>query len=145
MPSKFLAIKKLGALRPIDDTGQEVLGHLGDGEIIEVEFRKKRNVQHHRKFWALMTIVWNNIDHGRYPTVESLVAAIKISTGHREMITLPNGTEVYIPRSISFAKMDQTEFERFYDRMCDVIAEYWLPGVTSQELNTEVSVMIGAI
>lgn len=142
--TKFLAVKKLSALRPLDEAGEVALGSIGDGEVVTVEVRKTRNPKHHRKFWALMTIVWDNMDHDRYPTVENLVAAIKISAGHREVVQLPNGTEVYIPKSISFAKMDQTEFNAFYDRVCDLIATHFLPGVTSAELHAEVALMVGA-
>lgn len=142
--TKFLAVKKLSALRPLDEAGETALGSFGDGEVVTVEVKRARNPKHHRMFWALMTIVWNNMDHERYPTVENLVAAVKISTGHRETVQLPNGTEVYIPKSISFAKMDQTEFSSFYDRVCDLLAKHFLPGVTSAELKAEVSIMIGA-
>ena len=142
--TKFLAIKKLNTLRPLDEAGEVALGSIGDGETVTVEIRKTRNPQHHRMFWALMTLVWDNLDHERYPTVENFVAAVKIGTGHRETVFLPNGKEIYIPKSISFSKMDQMEFGAFYDRVCDLIAEHWLPGVTSAELKAEVSIMIGA-
>ena len=101
--TKFLAMRKLGALRPIDEAGIEALSHVGEGEIIQVSYSRPRSLKMHRMFWALMTIVWSNLDHGRYPTVENLVAAVKISTGHRELIVLPGGAEVYVPKSISFA------------------------------------------
>ena len=39
--------------------------------------------------------------------------------------------------------MDQTEFSKFYDRVCDILAKHFLPGVTSAELKAEVSLMIG--
>jgi hypothetical protein len=51
---------------------------------------------------------------------------------------------VYIPKSISFAKMSQEEFSAFYNRCCDLIAKHFLPGVTSAELHAEVALMIGA-
>lgn len=142
--TKFLAMRKLGALRPIDEAGIEALSHVGEGEIIQVSYSRPRSLKMHRMFWALMTIVWSNLDHGRYPTVENLVAAVKISTGHRELIVLPGGAEVYVPKSISFAAMDQDEFNAFYNRVCDLIAAHWLPGVTSEELRAEVKIMIGA-
>lgn len=141
---KFLAVKKLSALRPIDEAGEVALRSFGDGELVTVDVKKARNAKHHRMFWALMTVVWDNLDHGRYPTLDSFVAAVKIGTGHREVVFLSNNTEVYIPKSISFSKMDQTEFSAFYNLVCDLIAKHWLPGVSSAELRAEVSIMIGA-
>jgi hypothetical protein len=94
-------------------------------------------------FWALMSLVWENQDTVRYPTVDDLVAAIKIAAGHRTRIELPNGEIGFIPGSIAFHKMDQAAFSDFYDRVCDLIAKHFLPGVSSADLKREVEIMIG--
>jgi hypothetical protein len=141
--AKFLAVKHLGGLRPADQAGHEALTKIGQGETVMVEVKKPRNARHHRMFWALMTLVWEQMDQERYPSVEDFVAAIKIAAGHRTRIELPNGVVGFIPRSIAFHKMDQTEFSAFYERVCDLIAKHFLPGVTSDELKAEVEIMIG--
>ena len=141
--SKFLATKHLGALRPADEAGCEALRRLGNGDVVTVEIKKSRNIRHHRLFWALMTVVHDNMDTDRYPTVEDLAAAIKIASGLRTRIELPNGDVGFIPGSIAFHKMDQIAFSEFYDRVCDLIAKHFLPGVTSAELKQEVSIMCG--
>ena len=97
----------------------------------------------HLMFWALMTIVHENMDEARYPTVEDLVSAIKIAAGLRTRIVLPSGDVGFIPGSIAFHKMDQDEFSAFYDRVCDLIAKHFLPGVTSEQLRAEVETMTG--
>lgn len=139
----FLATKTLGALRPCDEAGEEALRKLGNGQVLQVEIRMPRNVNHHRMFWALMSIVWDNMDHERYPTVEDLVAAVKISAGLRARLELPGGEVGFVPGSIAFSKMDQTAFAAFYDRVCDLIARHFLPGVSSADLKREVEIMIG--
>ncbi len=111
------------------------------GEIITVEMKRPRNPNHHRLYWALVTLVWQNQE--RYPTPEDLHAALKISAGLRTQVTLPDGTIGFIPGSIAFHKMDQTQFSAFYNRICDLIAKYFLPGVTSEELKAEVQQMTG--
>lgn len=140
---KFIAQKHLGALRPTDEAGQEALRKLGNGELVTVEFRKSRNIKHHRLFWALMSIVHQNMDHERYPTVEDLTSAVKITAGLRTRIELPNGEVGFIPGSIAFNKMDQAAFSEFYDRVCDLIAKHFLPGVESEALKDEVEIMCG--
>lgn len=141
--ARFLAQKHLGALRPSDDCGVEALRKIGQGEVVSVEIKRPRNIKHHRMFWALMTIVWEQLDSDRYPTVEDLVAAVKISAGLRTRIELPSGETGFIPGSIAFHKMDQDAFSSFYDRVCDLLAKHFLPGVTSDELRREVEIMIG--
>lgn len=140
---KFIAQKHLGALRPADEAGQEALRKLGNGELVTVEVRKSRNIRHHRLFWALMTIVHQNLDGDRYPTVEDLTAAVKIAVGLRTRIELPSGEIGFIPGSIAFNKMDQTAFSEFYNRVCDLIAKHFLPGIDSEALKDEVEIMCG--
>ena len=139
----FLASKNLASLRPVDEAGEVALQKIRQGEVISIEIKRPRNVRHHRMFWALMTIVHENMDGDRYPTVEDLVAAIKIAAGLRTRIDLPTGETGFIPGSIAFHKMDQTAFSEFYNRVCDLIAKHFLPGVTADELRNEVEIMIG--
>jgi hypothetical protein len=141
--AKFIAQKHLGALRPADDAGQEALRKLGNGELVSIEIKKSRNIKHHRMFWALMSIVHENMDSERYPTVEDLTAAVKIAAGLRTRIELPNGDVGFIPGSIAFHKMSQIEFSDFYDRVCDLICKHFLPGVDSDALREEVEIMCG--
>ena len=141
---KFLAVKHLNALRPVDESGEVALYSLGQGEVIEVEFRRKRNMKHHRLFWALMSLVWDQLDHTEYPTVETLVTRVKVATGHRDEYEFDNGLVAFVPRSIAFHAMDQAEFERFFEIVCDWVAANVLPGVSQAELLEEIEVMIGA-
>lgn len=140
---KFLAVKHLGSLRPADVAGEDVLRKLGQGQFVEIELRRPRNVRFHRKYWALVTLVWNQMDEERYPTAEDLHAAIKIAAGLRTRIELPDGTVGFIPGSIAFHKMTEDDFTAFFDRVCNLIAEYFLPGVTDAELRAEVESLIG--
>jgi hypothetical protein len=141
--SRFLMTKHFNSLKPTDAAGEAAMRKLGIGELVQVEIKQPRNLQHHRLFWALMSLVHDNIDHERYPTVEDLVAAVKISAGLRTRIELPNGEIGFIPGSIAFHKMDQAEFDAFYERVCDLIAKYFLPGVEKDALAYEVKQMIG--
>ena len=141
--ARFLASKHFSSLRPTDQAGEDAIRKLGQGEVVMIEMKRSRNIKHHRMFWALMSLVWENQDTVRYPTVDDLVSAIKIAAGHRTRIELPNGEIGFIPGSIAFHKMDQAAFSDFYDRVCDLIAKHFLPGVSSADLKREVEIMIG--
>jgi len=141
---KALFAKSGPIFRPVDDAGRELLAKLADGEIMRVEVKRPRSIQHHRLYWALLTVVHENIDGNRYPTVDDLHAAIKIAAGLRTRVELPDGTIGFIPGSIAFHRMDQDQFREFYDRVCDLISKHFLPGVSSDALKAEVAQMIGA-
>lgn len=140
-------VKHLESLRPADDAARDLLRKLGQGEIVTCEVKRPRNVRHHRLFWALMTLVWQQLDDpDRYPTVESLVTEVKIVTGHydrRDIEWEGRRYPVLTPRSISFAAMDQTAFDAFFTKVCDWIAANVLPGVTERMLREELEILIG--
>jgi hypothetical protein len=141
---KFLARKQFGTLRAIDEAGEDALRRLANGAMVQVEIKQPRNVRHHRLYWSLVSLVWQNQrEPNRYETPEELHEAIKIAAGLRTEITLPDGRIGFIPGSIAFHKMSQDDFSRFYDRVCDLVAKHFLPGVTSDELKREVESMIG--
>ena len=141
--AKFLAIKKLSALYPVDASGEAIMRSIKQGEIVEISLRRPRNVQHHRLFWALMTLVWENIENTEYPTVEDLVTRVKIETGHRHRIEFEGGLVAFVPKSIAFHNMSQDEFSAFFERVCDWIAVNVLPGVTKEDLQQEIETMTG--
>jgi hypothetical protein len=146
--AKILLVKRLKALYPCDEAGEDVLRHLAQGEVIEVTFRKPRNVRFHRKFFALLSLVWEQVDdQEKYPTVEALLTEAKLITGHYERRDIEFEGKRYpvlTPKSISFAAMDDIAFGKFYDRVSDWVARDVLPGTSSPELQEEVERLIGA-
>ncbi len=135
--------RQLGALRAIDATGEEALKDIPQNEIVRVTIRRPRNVAHHRKFWALIAVIFPH--QSLYPTEEMLLAAMKVALGFGETIKLPDGRVIIIPKSISFAKLDQHAFEQFYDRAVLLITTKILPGVDRKDLEREVAdILAGA-
>jgi hypothetical protein len=53
------------------------------------------------------------------------------------MVTMKDGTQERAYRSISFKKMDQTEFAAFYDKTLDMLLKHWIPTVTKTEVERE--------
>lgn len=142
---KIICRKLMATLRPVDLAGEEALSKIKNNDLVQVEIKRPRNIQHHRLYFALISKVWENMDHERYPSPDDLHAAVKIAAGIRTRIVLPDGTQGFIPGSIAFHKMDQDQFSAFYERACDLIAQHFLPGVTSAELKAEVQQMIGIV
>ena len=128
--------RHMGALRPIDAAGEQALAEIPHGELVRVTIRRPRNVQHHRKFFALIAAIYPHQD--LYPTEETLLAAIKVALGYGESIKLPDGRTIIVPGSISFAKMDQKAFAEFYDRALTLILARILPSVNKADLEREI-------
>lgn len=100
------------------ENDEESLRSLKPGNMYKCDIRRARNPDHHRKGFALINLIFNSQE--RYRTVEDLLVELKLMTGwYREHIR-PNGELIYVPKSISFADMDQIEFEAFYELLIDI-------------------------
>lgn len=138
---RILVAKNLGKLQPIDEAGEAVLKKLGQGEIVSVELIRPRNVQHHRKFFALLQIILENQDF--YKSIDDLLDVCKLRIGHVRTVQTKDGT-VSIPESISFAAMDQDAFNAFYDRACNWVITEVIPGLAKKDLDAEVEEQLRA-
>ena len=139
--SRFLVVKNLGALRPVDEAGEEIMRHVGQGEIVAVEMKRPRNVAHHRRFFAMLSIILENQDY--YKSVEDILDLCKLATGHCRTVRTRQG-DVRIPESISFAEMDQDAFNSFYDRACAWVVQDVIPGLQRKHLDAEVEARLMA-
>lgn len=142
MSVAVLATKKFGALRPADAQAEEALADIPDGETVRLEITRpsKRSIRHHRLFFSLLHVTAEQTDL----SVEQLLIWCKVATGHADAIRDRDGRLTPIPRSISFAKMDQREFNTFFDRAVTAILERLLPPGTGRHyLLDEVHERIG--
>lgn len=132
--------KELGGLRPVNSQADDILAKLKLGDVAAVEVRKPRNLGHHRLYWALCSLVAENMD-GDY-SAEVVSDVLKIRTGHVTVVKTRKG-EVFIPKSISFAAMDQFAFNEFFDRALKVVVSDILPRLDSDTLRAEVGAIVG--
>jgi hypothetical protein len=139
----LIMVKRLGALRPADDASEEFLNGLPPGELIKVKISRSRNLQQHRKFYALLQIVFQN--QSIYPTIDALLAVIKITLGHCDIVKLPDGQMAPVVKSISFASMPQDDFNRFYSQTVDLVLQHFLAGIERTELEREIYQLVGIV
>lgn len=137
---KINLIKANGALSPSLPEDEEKLSKWKWGDILEVEIKKPRNGGFHRKFMAMVGLVFENQE--KYPTIEKLLIEIKLLTGHYTDHTDLDGKTDRIPDSISYAAMDEMEFALFYSKAIDVILANIMP-VEREDLDRMVDVVLG--
>lgn len=134
--------KTLGALRPLDEMAQEALAAIPDGDVVKVKVSRPRNSKHHRWFFLLLSTVQHNQDH--YQTVEQLLFAMKIRLGYVDSIVMKGGEVHLMPKSISFAKMDEAAFSKFAEAAVKFIVTEVIPGMNSADLEREIQELLGA-
>lgn len=136
---RVLLQKQMGAFRPGNDDAETLLSKLKHGEFVWADVKRGRNLAHHRKLWKMLQIVTDN--QTVYPNAEAVCAAFKVAVGHCTYIDTPLG-RCALPKSIAFASMDQTEFERFYDSAVDYCTTKVIPGLDSAALKREVEELL---
>lgn len=89
------------------------------GEIYKCQITKPRNYKFHKKYWALLNMCYDNqqlFDH-----IDDLRRELTIAAGYFDTYHGLDGGLVKQARSISFAEMDEFEFEGLYEKTKDVI------------------------
>jgi len=122
------------ALIPSDQASWDALKKKKMGSTVATETKRARSPDHHRKFWAVMTKVFEN-QQTEFPTVDAMVDAIKVEIGHTELLMRITSEVVLVPKSISFHDMGQDEFNEFYKKVIDCVCEFIIPGATPEEVN----------
>jgi hypothetical protein len=130
-----------GTFAPLFEEDLEAVRRIPlDAEVL-VDFRRPRNLKFHRKFMKLVRTV-----HGMqetYPSVETMLDAIKIAVGHCEILVAHDGKPFYRTLSINFHQMEESDFEKFYSRAIDACLANFLPkGVTPAELQNAVNAVM---
>ena len=112
-------------LVPVGDDDYEEKRKLKLGETYSVEIKVARNLDFHRKYFALISYAYeflNEAETAKFKTKENFRKYLELLAGHCEVIYHPRFNEfVEIPKSIAFAKMDNAEFDDLYKRVKDAV------------------------
>lgn len=127
-------------LKPLSQNDYDELARIKDDEIIYVDYKKPRNPQFHNKFMSMIRVVYDNQE--QEPSIETMLAKVKVDLGYYD--TMFTGKyEIRVPKSISFAAMDELAFHAFYQRAVGACLYRWLPHTTPEELEEYVSQIEG--
>ena len=138
-------LRKRGAsLVPVDDQGRELLAKLKDNRDVGCTIVAHRNPRHHRLYWAMLKLLSEHTELFDRKNTELISIALKLATGLvRTFVNQDTGETVLVPLSISFAAMDQTRFNEFFDKACAVIANRWMPpGTVAEDVRRELIEMV---
>lgn len=99
-----------------------------------IDPRRPRNINHHRKLFALLNLAVENWPYDDPISTDALLGVLKISAGHFEAVQTKDGISK-IPKSIAFERMSQDEFDPFYKHAIDIISR--VLGVDIETLEQE--------
>lgn len=105
---------------PMFDSDYEKAKRIKIGSEVKAEIKVPRNYRFHKRYFALLNLAFQNQD--KFDNFEKFRFVMTMRAGYFETINTGKGV-VYMPKSISFAKMDQVEFEKVYSDMLNEVID----------------------
>ena len=113
---EFRTVKLGEALFPFDDESREIIKKWKQGDMVLVKAKKPRNYEHHKKYFALLNVIFENTEH--FESFEEIQTYFKIKAGIYKTIKV--GEKFYpMVGTINFASMNQDAFNLFYSKAVD--------------------------
>jgi len=117
-----LFLKRVGnALHADGDESIAEMLCLPFGKSFKAEIVQPRNPGFHRLYFALCKRIGDGV--GR--KAEEISTVFKFATGHVEQINSKTYGYIKVPKSISFAKLDETGFRKFFNECVEVALTEW--------------------
>lgn len=137
-------------IMPVDD---ETLRELPLNREAKIEITFPRNLKFHKKFFALLHMVFDYMGEEKRAQLniwseKELLNRLKIDLGLYTLYimgpgsTLPEGSLVYMPDSISFARMDDASFSKFYKGVIGVAIGKYVSGQTEESMMRAVDAVL---
>mgnify|MGYP000545448444 CR=1 FL=1 len=116
---EILLVKQLnGSFKPAFDSDYENAKKFKLNEVVKCKITKPRNIKFHKKFFALVNLVFNNQE--KINNIDYFREELTIEAGFFEEYTGFNGERKKQAKSISFASMDEFEFNELYSKFIEV-------------------------
>lgn len=135
---KILLLNTTQGLKPCYDQDYEEKKKLKTGETYLAEIRKPRNLQFHRKYFSLIRCAWEYqnekiISHFNN-SIEAFRKTIEIASGWFEPIySIQRKEWIETPKSISFDKMSEDEFQCLYENVKATLFNIFLKNISKEE------------
>jgi hypothetical protein len=128
----------------VDDEGAELIGRLKNNRDVGADIIQRRNPRQHRLFFAILQFVKMHCPIWADEPIEEIRYHVKMRCGLVDRhIDMETARVTYREQSMSFAAMDQTKFNAFFQNACDLIAQRWMPpGTTPEDVRRELILMV---
>lgn len=151
---KLNLVKTISGLVPADPDSEDSYKKLKNGGMVTAEIKQVRNVKFFRKYFALLNVGFENWNPGevdsRYGVPEKnfdrFRRDVTILAGFYHTVVRLNGEVRIEAKSISFANMEEDEFEKLYNQTINVLLKHvYGEGMRREELDNIVNTYLSFI
>lgn len=143
--AKIYLKKTFAGLVPDDENSVDVIKRLSIGDVVSCDIKKPRNYKFHQKFFTMFNLAFENQDH--FPETklgrQQFYDWLKLKARYADYCKTPDGNTLATPKSISFASMDETTFQEFYEDIKDVIFDLIIPDADPARIHDFEQAMLG--
>lgn len=130
-------------LVPLHDSDLDLKKRLRVGSVVRCKVSNPRNYEHHKKFFALVRLTFDNlpltlVEKWNIRNEYDMLRRFKRDLGYFTNTINEYGEHEIEYLSISFAAMEQHEFEQFYNQCIDLVLFKYIKGIDKQDLITEI-------
>ena len=119
------------------------LAELEPGEFAVIEFVIPRSSPFHRRHFAILNAVFDSQE--RFDDLDRMRDWLSIGAGHVTWVPGAKGGIVPLPKSISYAKADQQEFEEYHRKVVTFLRGPHAPAFLWKHLGNDAHWMIDSI
>ena len=140
--SELFLKRTLHGFTAADESSLDAMRKFKMGETYRANVVKPRNLKAHRKYWALVNLVYQNAEG--YASAELVHAHLKLLAGRcSPVVSKATGETFLVPESISFSAMDEAEFQEFWARCIKAVCEHIIPGIEVDAVQYEIEKLCG--
>lgn len=141
-------IKTLTGYVPADEPSRQWDAKNKTGQVVHADFKKIRNYEFHKKWFALLQIGFENWEppptDTKWGTPEKnfdrFRKDVTILAGFYDLVHRLDGSFRIQAKSVSFAKMTAKEFQELYSKTIDVLIKHvYQQSLSADELNNIVN------
>lgn len=130
-------------LVPLYDSDQDLKQRLRVGSTVRCRVSLPRNYEFHKKFFALLRLTFDNlplplVERWNIRNEQDMLRRFKRDLGYFTSNRNEYGELEIEYLSISFAAMDQKDFEDFYNECIDLVLHRYITGLDRQDLLDEI-------
>ena len=121
---KLTLVKQLNnTFKSAYDSDYETMKKIKVGDFLECEIKKPRNYKFHKKYFALLNMVFDNQE--TYSNITDLRHDLTVDIGYYTLRRNLAGDMIKVPDSISFSSMDELKFNDLYSKTINSIVKHF--------------------
>lgn len=102
-------------LYPLNEPDQQAISRIAPMKETCFSYKHIRSPQFHRRYFALINLAFENQHH--YTDIYVFRKILEMRAGYFEPVITETKKKLYLPKSISYDTLDQTDFELLYSKV----------------------------